>query len=94
MWFAMHELGHLLWDEHDPLRQKRFREEFGKPRPANYDGLNAAEVWKTMVAWRLSWYPGLRRPKGEPSLGMARGAAGRSASLWDTCWKHGLSRMT
>ena len=89
-WFAMHELGHLLWDEHDPLRQKRFREEFGEPRPGDYDGLQKAEVWKTMLAWRLSWYPGPHRPKGQPSWYGARGGGQeRFCELLGLMWAHG-----
>lgn len=28
-WFAMHELGHVIWNEHRPLRWLKFREAFG-----------------------------------------------------------------
>lgn len=46
-WFAMHELGHILWVTHKPLRWKRFRETFGEPRPPDYDDIHRTESWKT-----------------------------------------------
>jgi hypothetical protein len=72
-WFAMHELGHILWAAHRPLRWKRFREEFGEPRPRNYEEIHPRESWKTAGSMRLSWLPGLNRPEGQPSYYGARG---------------------
>lgn len=115
-WFAMHELGHVLWDLHRPLRWKRFREEFGEPESSDYDGKAAEEAWKTAASWRFSRRTGPHRPVGQPSWYGAR-AGGQErfcellglmwahgdfteapprdlAELWDTCWEHGLSRMT
>ena len=66
-WFAMHELGHVLWNHHRPHRWKNFREAFGGPAPANYDDLFRVEAWKTPAAYRLSWCSGPHRPAGEPS---------------------------
>ncbi|MCW1886693.1 hypothetical protein OKA04_18285 [Luteolibacter flavescens] len=71
-WLAMHELGHVLWNEHRPLRWKRFREAFGTPAPDNYDELYRSESWKTAATHRLSWLPGIHRPHGEPSWYGAR----------------------
>ena len=66
-WFAMHELGHVLWNGHSPLRWKKFREAFGAPQPADYLGLHRSESWKTAALGRLSWLAGPHRPAGEPS---------------------------
>jgi hypothetical protein len=108
-WFAMHELGHVLWHLHRPLRWKRFREAFGEPAPENYDEVHQREAWKTALS------KGSIRPDGEPSFYGAR-AGGEErfcellgfiyargdfsmappddlADLWHTCWNHGLSRM-
>lgn len=109
-WFAMHELGHVLWAAHQPLRWKRFRGEFGAPRPEDYDGIHKQESWKTAAAG------GRLRPTGEPSyygamgggeerfceliaLMYARGGFDREppsdlADRWNLCWEAGLSRMT
>jgi len=88
-WFAMHELGHILWDEHDPLRWKRFRAEFGGADPEGYDGLAIKETWKTMIAGRLNWIPGPHRPKGEPSWYGARGGGQeRFCELLGLMWAH------
>ena len=115
-WFAMHELGHVLWDLHRPLRWKHFCQEFGEPESDGYDGQAAEEAWKTAVTWRFSWIPGPHRLQGQPSWYGAR-AGGQErfcellglmwahgdfskappddlAALWDTCWDHGLARMT
>ena len=115
-WFAMHEMGHVLWSCHQPLRSKAFREAFGAPEPRNYNAIHLSESWKTPASFKLSWHPGPHRPKGEPSWYGAR-AGGEErfceliglmyahgdfskeppsdlADLWDTCWTHGLSRMT
>jgi hypothetical protein len=89
-WFAMHELGHLLWRQHRPLRWKLFREGFGEPEPEGYEDLAEKEAWKTMVAWRSSWYPGLQRPKGEPSwYGARAGGQERFCELIGLMWAHG-----
>jgi len=115
-WFAMHELGHLLWHLHRPLHWKRFRQEFGEPRPVNYDAMATAEAWKTAATGPASWFAGPHRPKGQPSwygtraggeerfcelLGLmwahgdfSKAPPGDLAELWDTCWDHGLARMT
>lgn len=109
-WFAMHELGHLLWNLHRPLRWKRFRAEFGEPQPDDYENIHMWESAKTAGSL------GKVRPKGEPSHYGARGGGEERfcellglmwaqgdftkpppedlAGLWDTCWEHGLSRMT
>ncbi|WP_035600615.1 hypothetical protein [Haloferula sp. BvORR071] len=115
-WFAMHELGHVLWNEYRPLHWKKFREAFGEPAPADYLELYRTESWKTAASGRLSWLPGPHRPPGEPSWYGAR-AGGQERfcelialmyasedfaeppptdlrGLWQTCWDHGLSRMT
>lgn len=71
-WLAMHELGHVLCNEHQPLRRKKFREAFGAPAPADYDTLYRTESWKTAATGRLSWLSGPHRPHGEPSWYGAR----------------------
>lgn len=109
-WFAMHELGHVLWILHRPLRRKHFHRLFGDPAPDNYDEVHRQEAWKTALS------RGLFRPHGEPSCYGAR-AGGEErfcellslmfatgdfskeppddlGDLWNTCWNHGLSRMT
>jgi hypothetical protein len=89
-WFAMHELGHLLWNEHHPLRWKRFRAEFGEPQPEDYEDFAAKEAWKTMLAGRLNWRPGIHRPKGEPSwYGARAGGEERFCELLGLMWAHG-----
>lgn len=115
-WFAMHEMGHVLWACHHPLRSKSFRAAFGEPFPEDYDAIWLSESWKTPASFKLSWYTGPHRPKGEPSCYGAR-AGGEErfcelialmyahgdfskqpppdlADLWDTCWTHGLAKMT
>lgn len=109
-WFAMHELGHVLWDLHRPHRWKRFRAEFGEPQPDNYESIHKWESAKTAATL------GKVRPHGEPShYGANAGGEERFCELlglmwacgdftefppedltdlWDTCWEHGLSRMT
>lgn len=42
-WFAMHELGHVLWAVHRPLRWKHFRAEFGGPQPHDCDEIHRRE---------------------------------------------------
>jgi hypothetical protein len=79
-WLAMHELGHVLWNEHQPLRRKKFREAFGAPEPDDYDTLYLTESWKTAATHRLSWLPGIHRPHGEPSWYGARGGGGERFS--------------
>jgi hypothetical protein len=94
-WFAMHELGHLLWQEHHPLRWKRFRAEFGEPLPPDYVDLHKSESWKTTLAWRLSWYPGPQRPEGEPSwYGARAGGEERFCDLLGLMWAFGDFRKT
>lgn len=66
-WFAMHELGHILWATYHPLRWKRFRQEFGDPRPSDYYDLARKEGWKTVASWSLSKLHGFNRPEGQPS---------------------------
>jgi hypothetical protein len=108
-WFAMHELGHVLWHLNRPLRWKDFRKEFGQPAPKDYNEVHQREAWKTALS------RGMIRPAGEPSFYGAR-AGGEErfceliglmfatrdfsldppddlADLWNTCWNHGLSRM-
>lgn len=72
-WLSIHELGHVLWNEHRPLRRKKFREAFGAPAPDNYDTLYRSESWKTAATHRLSWLSGVHRPQGEPSWYGAKG---------------------
>ena len=89
-WFAMHELGHILWAAHRPLRWKRFREEFGEPRPQNYEEIHSKDSWKTAGSFRLSWLPGLNRPKGQPSFYGARaGGEERFCELIGLMYAHG-----
>ena len=66
-WFAMHELGHLLWAEHRPLRNKGFRRHFGEPLPEDYDSQHVKHAWKTVCVGPLSRFPGLHRPRGQPA---------------------------
>jgi len=81
-WLAMHEIGHVLWNEHQPLRRKKFREAFGAPAPENYDTLHRTESWKTAATHRLSWLPGIHRPHGEPSwYGATAGGEEKFAEL-------------
>lgn len=115
-WFAMHELGHVLWELHQPLRWKRFREVFGEPTPEDYDDVHKSESWKTPITPELFQWAGLRRPEGHPSWYGARGGGEERfceiigfmyargdftklppddlSDLWNTCWEHGLARMT
>ena len=89
-WFAMHELGHVLWEVHRPLRWKRFRDEFGATRPPDYYDLAARESWKTPASWRLSWFSGPHRPKGEPSwYGARAGGEERFCELLGLLYAHG-----
>ncbi len=86
-WFAMHELGHILWATHQPLRWPRFREEFGEPQPKDYEGLAVKLGWVTVGAWKASWLTGPHRPKGEPSWYGARGGgAERFCELLGLMW--------
>lgn len=62
-WFAMHEIGHVLWGGHHPLRWKRFRLEFGKPRPTD----EASKEIHKKYSWRTAGSRGIHRPNGEPS---------------------------
>ena len=71
-WFAMHELGHLLWHHHKPLRWKSFAEAFGKPQPRGYDNLASKLGGITAGAGIFSRVPGPHRPRGEPSWYGAR----------------------
>lgn len=68
-WFAMHEIGHLLWAEHQPLRHKAFRKHFGDPTPEwdEYEKIYKRDSWKTAATHQLSWRPGPHRPSGQPS---------------------------
>ena len=89
-WFAMHELGHLLWASHRPLRWKSFRKEFGDPPPAGYGDLARVEAWKTPGTWKLSWRPGAPRPEGQPSwYGARAGGQERFCELLGFMWAHG-----
>jgi hypothetical protein len=72
-WFAMHELGHVLWRAHRPLRWKVFRHHFGAATPPDYDDIVDAEAWRTSSQGKLSWYAGHHRPRHEPSWYGARG---------------------
>jgi hypothetical protein len=91
-WFAMHELGHLLWLRHDPLRRKGFRTAFGDPLPPDYDSLHRRESWKTPLALQLYLprRPGPHRPAGEPSwYGARAGGEERFCELIGLMYAHG-----
>ncbi len=68
-WFAMHEIGHLLWAEHQPLRHMMFRKYFGDPAPERdeYEKIYKRDSWKTAATHKLSWLSGPHRPSGQPS---------------------------
>lgn len=68
-WFTMHEIGHLLWAGHQPLRHKTFRKHFGDPTPEwdEYEKIYRRDAWKTAATHQLSWRPGPHRPSGQPS---------------------------
>jgi len=66
-WFAIHELGHVLWLGHRPLRWPGFRKLFGEPEPENYETIYSRESYKTVMFGTLSWHCGPQRPRGEPS---------------------------
>ena len=68
-WFAMHEIGHLLWEEHQPLGHEKFRKYFGDPRPEweMYVKIHRQHSWKTAATHKLSWLSGPHRPCGQPS---------------------------
>ncbi len=89
-WFAMHELGHILWRTHRPLRWKKFREEFGEPQPDDYEDIHSRESWKTAGSHKLSWFSGPHRPKGEPSCyGASAGGEERFCELLGLLYAHG-----
>lgn len=90
-WFAMHELGHVLWHLHRPLRWKKFRTEFGEPMPPDYDEVHKRESFKTVsLGKKLSWMPGKPRPHGEPSWYGARGGGEeRFCELIGLMYAHG-----
>lgn len=86
-WLAMHELGHVLWNHHQPLRRKKFRVAFGAPAPANYHQLHLRHSWKTAATHRLSWLPGIHRPAGEPSwYGAKAGGQERFCEVLGLLW--------
>jgi hypothetical protein len=89
-WFAMHELGHLLWLHHRPLRRKGFRAAFGEAPPPDYDSLHRSESWKTPSTLQLSWLAGPHRPAGEPSwYGARAGGEERFCELIGLMYAHG-----
>jgi hypothetical protein len=89
-WFAMHEIGHLLWAAHRPLRWKDFREAFGDPQPANYEEIYKSESWKTAATHLLSRHSGPYRPKGQPSwYGARAGGEERFCELIGLMYAHG-----
>ncbi|MES2658857.1 MAG: hypothetical protein V4689_09575 [Verrucomicrobiota bacterium] len=89
-WFAMHELGHVLWACHRPDRSKVFRRAFGEPFPDDYDQVHLQESWKTPLSWKLSWLPGPHRPEGEPSwYGARAGGEERFCELIGLMYAHG-----
>jgi len=89
-WFAMHELGHVLWDHHRPDRSKPFRAEFGEQRPEDYLQIHARESWKTVMSHLASWNSGLPRPPGEPSWYGAKGGGDeRFCELIALMYAHG-----
>jgi hypothetical protein len=89
-WFAMHELGHVLYAAHRPLRWKLFRATFGAPPPHDYYEVHRRESWKTAVSWLLVRVPGPHRPKGEPSwYGARAGGEERFCELLGLMWASG-----
>lgn len=94
-WLAMHELGHLLWAEHQPLQNNHFRSAFGAPFPPDYEKICRSESWKTALALNLNPFnqplgPGLHRPEGEPSwYGARAGGEERFCELIGLMWAHG-----
>ncbi len=89
-WFAMHEIGHVLWATHRPLRWKCFREAFGEPQPGNYDAIHKSESWKTAGTHLFSWASGPHRPKGQPSwYGARAGGEERFCELIGLMYAHG-----
>lgn len=66
-WFAMHELGHLLWQEHHPMRRRLFAKKFGGKQPRDYEEISEKYSRYTPATFSLSWYAGPHRPKGQPS---------------------------
>ena len=89
-WFAMHELGHVLWACHRPLRRKAFRAAFGQATPRDYHEIHRREAWKTASTLRLSWWPGPHRPAGQPShYGMTAGGEERFCELIALMHAHG-----
>jgi hypothetical protein len=89
-WFAMHELGHILWAYHRPDRRRAFRKAFGDPLPDDYDQVHHQESWKTVMSWKLSWFHGPHRPEGEPSwYGARAGGEERFCELIALMYAHG-----
>lgn len=92
-WFAMHEIGHLLWAEHKPLRNKTFRKYFGDPQPEpweEYEKIYKLYSWQTAVTMKLSWWAGPHRPVGQPShYGAQGGGQERFCELIGLMYAHG-----
>ncbi len=89
-WFAMHEIGHVLWAHHRPLRWKRFRLEFGAPPPDDYYEVYQTLSWITPASHRLGWFAGPQRPSGEPSwYGANAGGEERFCELIALMYAHG-----
>ena len=91
-WFAMHEIGHLLWAKHQPLRRKRFRKYFGDPTPTwgDYIEIHKRHAWKTAATLTLSWWTGPHRPAGQPShYGAHAGGEERFCELIALMYAHG-----
>lgn len=83
-WFAIHEIGHMLWAEHRPLRRKTFRKYFGDPAPEweEYEKIYKRDSWKTATTHKLSWLAGPHRPAGQPShYGVQAGGEERFCEL-------------
>jgi hypothetical protein len=91
-WFAMHEIGHLLWEKHRPLRRMAFRRHFGDPMPEEdaYNLIHKRQSWKTAATHKLSWWAGPHRPSGQPShYGALAGGEERFCELIALMYAHG-----
>jgi len=91
-WFAMHEVGHLLWAKHRPLRSKPFRRQFGDPAPdlPVYEAIHKRDSWRTATTMKLSWWSGPHRPSGQPShYGANAGGEERFCELIALMYAHG-----
>ena len=81
-WFAIHEIGHMLWAEHRPLRRKTFRKYFGDPAPEweEYEKIYKRDSWKTATTHKLSWLVRTGLPVNPPTTEPKPGARSASAN--------------